>query len=52
MIHEYRVHNHQLKNVDHNQKDVFLSTDNHMIAICNLPKKQIVRKIYQDQFLP
>lgn len=51
-IHEYSVHGHPIKNVDHNQQDLYLSCDNHLIAVCNLPKKQVIRMVYQDQLLP
>jgi hypothetical protein len=50
--HSYLSHGHPIKNVDHNQEDLYLSTDNHIIAMCNLPKKQIIRTIHQDQLLP
>jgi WD40 repeat protein len=52
LVHSYSNHSHPIKNVDHNQADLYLSTDNHRITVCNLPKKQIVRTVYQDQLLP
>ena len=52
MVHQYLAHSHPIKNVDHNQGELFLSTDNHMIAVCNLPRKQIIRTLYPDQLQP
>lgn len=52
LVHSYLSHTHPIKNVDHNQEDLYLATDNHLITICNLTKKQVIRSIYQDQFLP
>lgn len=52
LVHQYLTHSHPIKNVDHNQEELFLSTDNHMIAVCNLPKKQIIRMLYPDQLQP
>lgn len=52
LVHSYSNHNHPIKNVDHNQADLYLSTDNHRITVYNLPNKQLLRTIYQDQLLP
>lgn len=52
LVHSYSGHSHPIKNVDHNQAELYLSTDNHRISVCNLPRKQIVRTLHQDQLLP
>jgi hypothetical protein len=50
--HEYAAHAHQIKSVDHNQKDLYLSVDNYLIVVCQLSRKQILRTLHQDMFLP
>lgn len=52
LVHSYSSHSHPIKNVDHNQEELYLSTDNHRITVCNLTKKQIIRTLYQDQLRP
>ena len=51
-LHEYSLHNYQIKSVDHNQKDLYLSTDNRAIVVFDLAKKAVVRMLYPDMFLP
>lgn len=52
LLHEYSVHSHPIKAVDCNQDDLFLSCDSHLVAVCNLSRKQIVRRVFQDQLQP
>lgn len=51
-VHEYALHTHQVKSVDHNSQDLYVSTDNHLIAVCSLSKKQILRTLHQDMLMP
>lgn len=52
LIHKYEIHSQPIKNVDHNDEDLYLSCDGHLIAVCHLNKKQIIRTLYNDQLQP
>ena len=36
LLHQHNAHAYQIKCVDHNQKDLYVSTDNRLIVVSNL----------------
>lgn len=49
---QHNQHTNPLKNVDHNDKNLFLSCDTNEIIVVDADTNKIVKKIFNDQLMP
>ncbi len=49
LVFSHYNHSNPLKNVDHNDKNLFLSCDTNDILITDIDSKKIVRRVSQSQ---
>ena len=49
---DHSLHTNPLKNVDHNNENLFLSCDTNEIIVVDVDTTKIVRRVFNDQLMP